>query len=414
VQRLVKVTRGGILVREQQRQLERSVAVCHPALGGARHAVHQRLGAKRDRASGREIRSQVAASHLAGRPPQRTGRNVAHETAMARGALRAVPIQLGAQVQRRAAGQKQPSQHRGERMRLDGGTERSRNRCRGAIRLLGRETALLYGERGGVASGEDVPESHDAPASVRGDEPLLVARQAGDPGALQIRQREHGVGDQGSPRLEPQDVVGQIGDSRLSSQLDPALGEQLAQRRSGGLAEDPQRLRLGRHERHGYLGHRAGRGRRHDRQLVCRKRPAGPMRDGDHDLAAMAACDFGEHPLDRRHVGRSPEGQCPGDRLDGLGADRDEQVVETVDRPTRHDRLASLDVDSDEPPVNETDRVAAGQLLKVERRRRPEPERRGHRRRSVLEGVRRGEQVDVEAAAGEVPQGQHRLHGGDP
>ena len=51
--------------------------------------------------------------------------------------------------------------------------------------------------------------------------------------------------------------------------------------------------------------------------------------------------------------------------------------------------------------------------MEVERRWGAEPERRRNRRVPVLERVLRSQEIDLEVAAGEVTERQHRLDGGD-
>ena len=63
--------------------------------------------------------------------------------------------------------------------------------------------------------------------------------------------------------------------------------------------------------------------------------------------------------------------------------------------------------------LDQLDVVATGELVQVERRWRPEPERRRDRRLPMLERMLGGEKIDFEVAAGEVTERQHRLDGGD-
>ena len=83
----------------------------------------------------REVWGQSLAGDLAGRPPQRVIRDAP--------LLAPAATHLGAHVARRRAGQKQPTQDRTERLRVQVGTG-ARGDCLGCrIGLLGGHAALL-------------------------------------------------------------------------------------------------------------------------------------------------------------------------------------------------------------------------------------------------------------------------------
>jgi hypothetical protein len=107
--------------------------------------------------------------------------------------------------------------------------------------------------------------------------------------------------------LEPQDIVRHVSRARARAQLDRALGEKLSQRRTGGVAEDPQRLALGGDERDRRIGDAPEFGGGHDRELVRGQRPGGFGRHDDGHTATMSAPDLCDHPLDVRDVGRPAE-----------------------------------------------------------------------------------------------------------
>ena len=182
---------------------------------------------------------------------------------------------------------------------------------------------------------------------------------------------------------------------------------------AGGVAEDPQRLALGRHERDRRLRGAARPGRGHDRQLVGGKRPRRAGGHHDDDLPAMAARDLGEHPFDHRHVGGSAERQRARER--GLRARRRPRPAGGRSRARRRSRGAPRRRSTSTPASSPSTSVTSYRRASSWRssgggaraRTAPRPRRGGARARA------RGEELDLEVAAGQVAQREDGLHGRD-
>jgi hypothetical protein len=91
-------------------------------------------------------------------------------------------------------------------------------------------------------------------------------------------------------------------------QFDTTVRQEFAHGRAGGVAEDPQRLRLRGEQRDGRVEGAQLRGG-HDRELVRRQRPRRARRHDDGELAAMAALELGKDAVDLRDVDRAAEGE---------------------------------------------------------------------------------------------------------
>ena len=212
--------------------------------------------------------------------------------------------------------------------------------------------------------------------------------------------------------FQPQHVVRHVSGARRGAERDAAVRQQLAQLGACRVAEDPQRLALGRDQGDARAGDAARLGRRHDRQLVGGKRPRRPGRHHHDDVAAIAPSHLGERPLHRRHVDRPAERERAGKRGLGPRAHRDQQMVVRPPGARCEPRRVRGGVDGEQLVLDQLHVVATGEPLEVERRRGAEPERRRNGRRPVLQRMLRSQEVDLEVATGEVTQRQHRLHGG--
>jgi hypothetical protein len=202
--------------------------------------------------------------------------------------------------------------------------------------------------------------------------------------------------------------------SRAGAELDIALREQVAHRGSRDVAEDPEWLAFGGDKCDRCLGRGTKSRTRHDRQLVRGQRPRGRARHDHDDLPTMPARGLAEDPLDRRHVRGAGEHERPRERRLRRRPDRDQQVVIRACLPGREVGRPSVHVHRGQLAGYERDGVAPAQVVEVERRGRGEAERRGDGRLAMLEGVRRGQQLDLEAAAGHVTKRQDRLDGRNP
>ena len=139
-----------------------------------------------------------------------------------------------------------------------------------------------------------------------------------------------------------------------------------------------------------------------------------PGRDDDDDLPRCPrATSASTHSTIGTSAGPRNVSE-PGQRGRGRRADGDQQVVVGALLARAEANGPRGDVDAGQLTLHQRHRVAARQVVEVERRRSAEPERRRDRRRPVLEGVRRGDELDLEAAAGEVAQRQDGLDGRDP
>ena len=148
------------------------------------------------------------------------------------------------------------------------------------------------------------------PCASVGRKPCSSRGSPGMAGPASTRKAENGVGDDRAALLEPQDVVGHVGGASVREQLDrrartaarawpaPAASPKIHSGSRSGVTSvtvasaDAARLARG-----------------HDRQLVGGQRPCCAGRHHDDELAAVAARHLGEHPLERRDVGGSAEGQ---------------------------------------------------------------------------------------------------------
>ena len=169
-----------------------------PRRGG--RAVAQRLGAEVDGARGAEVGRQVAAGDLAGGPPQRAARHLAAQPP-AVGA--SSPRELGAQVQRRAAGEEQTSHHRPERRRVRTEAEVGGDRLGDRVGLLRGEAALLDREGRRVARGVDAGDAGTRPCASTGMKPRA---SAGRPASAGPSERGHADDRVGAQRLSGLDV----------------------------------------------------------------------------------------------------------------------------------------------------------------------------------------------------------------
>ena len=149
-------------------------------------------------AAGREEPRQVAAADLAGRPPE-LGAGDAHGCAAQGAGERAVVVEVAAQEQRRLAGEDDAAQHAAAGTGREVGAGLGRDRLGRGVGLLGGEAALFDRSGRRVAGGEDVARAGDTAVLVDSDESVGVRRQAGDPRALQARERDHGVGGDQAP-----------------------------------------------------------------------------------------------------------------------------------------------------------------------------------------------------------------------
>ncbi len=198
--------------------------------------------------------------------------------------------------------------------------------------------------------------------------------------------------------------------------FDAPLREQLAQGRRGAHAENLERLRLGRDDRHLHVAEAAiprvlgG----HERQLVERQRPRGRGGHGEGDTPDVVALEIAQQRAVPARVARSHDGDGPGQGGHGRCADRQQQdlVSECPPVPGLDGVLARVD----RPYAGEMHRgsVPSRQPHDVEAAHASEPERLSHHERPILEVRRGGDELDLHALLGQAPKSDHRLQGSHP
>ena len=343
---------------------------------------------------GAEVGAEVAARQLRRRRPER---------ARARGVVEAGE-QRRAKVARQGAGQQSRAQHRAEGGDRHLGARAGGDRLGGDIGLLSREPALLDRKPGRIACGPDIGQPLDVEARVGRDEAPTPLRNPVDLRDLERRQGDDVVRCDlpSAPQLEP--LMLEPERRGLRPQLDPGLGQELADDLRRALAEQLQRPRLVRRERdldsRNAAGAQVGRGQQS--QLVGGKRPAGLRRHRKHQTCSVAGLQLVEEVAERLASGAVAEGERAVDRGDGTGAGRDQKsfVVErraaarsgsnaNQDRP----RPASLACCAHRAgPRGARDRFAPRVRARTARRRGAAGRRTARRARSTRPGLalRRG------------------------
>ena len=356
-------------------------------------------------AAGREEPRQVAAADLAGGPPELGARD-AHGCPAQRAGERAVVVEVAAQEQRRLAGEDDAAQHAAAGAGREVGAGLGRDRLGRGVGLLGGEAALLDRPGRRVAGGEDVARAGDAAVLVDSDEALGIRRQAGDPRALQARERDHGVGGDQAPVAGRERAADDRLGHRLALEADARAIQQAGERIGGHGPEEVQRPRLGRDDRE--LGAVRQLVRGEQRQLVERQRPAGAGRQREQHALARPA----ERALDRARTQRAAERGRAGHGFDRSRAGGDDQAVVADAHAVRGADLVALGVHRAEGPMA-TDDPELREAAERHPRGALAAERGEDRRWALHEVVAGGEHLDGDAIAGERVEGQDGLDRGD-
>ena len=307
-------------------------------------------------------------------------------------------------------GEEQASQHGPERLRLDVGTGRGRDRRRGGVSLLGGKPALLDREGRAVAGGVDPVVVDYAAVCVGWDEPARRLGEAMHAGPAHRGKRDHAIGLDQLCRRRDQAVKIALDRPALREQLDAALGEQILDLLRRRFAEDLQWGVLGGDENE--LRVRADilqpvRG--HQRQLVERQQPADAARSREDQPAGESPLDVVEEAREVLAESGRRDGERAGNGDAKARARRDQQRV-VLDVPTAgRDSQPGVGPHRLEPVRNEGRPIVRDDPPQVESPDTLVAEQRSKLERPVDElGVRRDE-LDLDTLLGELPQDEQCL-----
>ena len=378
----------------------------HLELGLDRHGG-SRLGLRRDAGPDqlREERREVPADDLRRRPPEWLGARRTRTTG-----------QLAVEVMRPITRQQEAAQHRPEWPRLDLDAGRGRDRLGGGFGLLGRKSALLDGERRDVPGRIDVRRADDASVRIDGNEALERLRDAADPLALQSRQRDDAIGRENIAADQQELSLACLRRVRMGVHHDSALLEERANRRAGLVAEQMQRLDLGRHEGELHVVHssRCEPARRQKGELVDGEAPDGPGRDRERDAPNLTRLDLRQETLDPVRICGPTERQGTVDGRPRHGSAGDQKHRIRNGASGRGVGDVTRRIDRDELSVGQGRACCRDQIGQIEVPHLAECERFRHGERPVPELRLRCEHLDANRPLPQRTKRQCGLERSDP
>ena len=210
-------------------------------------------------------------------------------------------------------------------------------------------------------------------------------------------------------------AVPELDRMRAGDDLDAASAEQFANVFAGPQAEDPQRQVLGAdHCELCVLDPGLGEaGLGHQGQLVDRQRPGDRARNHEGDPPKLALPQPPDHAGDRALVADAPERLGARNHRQWLGARAEQEVVVGDLFPFVGEDPAIVRFYRDDAVAVEGRPGLAGHIVQVEVDDLPGAERLADQQRPIGEHALRGVQLDLDALAGELAHGEHRLEGGD-
>jgi hypothetical protein len=236
----------------------------------------------------------------------------------------------------------------------------------------------------------------------------------GDPVDLlpaEPRKRHNAVGRHRAAREGQELPLAQRDRRDASHEVDARLVEQPPDGLARRVAEELERLHLGRDEAHldAVAAHGGQVRGRHERELVGRQRPARAPGHGERHPSDLSPLDLVEEVAHGDAVGRAAERQRAGDRRLGHGAAGEQQSVVAEDGVARRPGLATVGVHARQG--SESDERADGvrQLAEVEVTHLAEVERLCDRDRPVPEARLGREQLDADPPFAELTESESRF-----